>query len=755
MRRSTRFVLLALGSVLVLVLIAAVALPLFLNVNADSFRARIESTLSKSLGRKVTVGKLQLSVWSGGLVAENATIADDPAFSSEPFVQAESVKIGVQVFPFLLHRELLIRGFVLQSPKIQLLRATNGNWNYSTIGNAAGKPSSQDEDTQKTFPNLTVGHVSVKNGRITIGSGPCLNGTATAPPRIYEQVDLDVKNFGFSKSFPFTVSAHLPGEGTLNLSGTAGPLNQQDASATPFSGHLEIKHLDPLAAGFVDASAGVSGLINSLVLDATWNGQQMNVATLIVDNPHLTVLRTNTPKQPKQPGANPEGSTMLQNLTVGEAQVKNGAVTLATAGQTAPSAVYQQVNAQVANLTTKSAAPFSISAQLPGGGSLNASGKAGPLNQEKNAATPLDAQITLKHVDLGTAGVLPPDAGIGGVADLQAQVQSNGQALNATGSASIAGIKLAKNGQPSAKPVQVQFALSQDEQAQTGQIQHAVIKVGNAAIDVAGTFQSSGPTTGINLKVNGNAVSIDELEAFLPALGIHLPQGSRLQGGTLTTALTVSGSTASPIISGPVRLDNTQLAGFDLGSKLQSLSQLTGGKIGSATGSGTKIQSLSMDVRVANGAIRTDKVALMVAGVGTATGAGSVSEAGALDYNMLLKLTGLVGSPASSPTTPAPTSSGGVAGLVGGLSGLIPGGGGASNLGSIGGLASAALKSGIPVAIGGTTSNPTFTPNLRGIATGVGASAAQNLMNGKGKSTTNKTNNPLNDALGGLLGKHQ
>ena len=110
----------------------------------------------------------------------------------------------------------------------------------------------------------------------------------------------------------------------------------------------------------------------------------------------------------------------------------------------------------------------------------------------------------------------------------------------------------------------------------------------------------------------------------------------------MTTALTVSGSSANPVISGPVRLNNTQLAGFDLGSKLQTLSQLTGGKIGSATGSGTNIRSLSMNIREAGGGIQTDNIALDVAGVGTATGAGSVSAAGALNYNVVLKLTGLV-----------------------------------------------------------------------------------------------------------------
>jgi AsmA protein len=752
MGRLARFTLIAVGAIVALIIIAAVCLPLFLN--ADSFRTRIESTLTKSLGRKVSIGKLELSVWSGGLVATNSTVADDPAFSTQPFIQADSVRIGVEILPLILSRQIHIRGFSLVSPKVQLLRAANGTWNYSSMGKPA--PSGQDAETKQAFPDLTVGHVTVENGRFTVGTQSAAGAAASAPTRIYDQVNLEVKNFGFSNSFPFTLSAHLPADGTVSVTGTAGPINQQDASATPFAGHLEMKHIDPLAAGFVDASAGISGLVESMVLDASWNGQQMHVTKLLVDTPHINVVRSNAPAPPKPAGANPEGATMLDSLALDDAQIKNGSVTLTTAGQPG-AAVYQQLNAQISNLTPKTASPFTVSAQLPGGGTLDAKGTAGPFNQQNSAATPLNAQVTLKHVELGSAGVLPPDAGIAGTADLQAQVQSNGQTLNATGSTQIAGIKLAKDGQPSSKPVQLQFVIAQNEQAMTGQIQQATFTVGQAAIKMAGTYQASGPTTAINLKVNGDGVPIDEIVAFLPALGVRLPQGSALKGGTLTTALTVSGSSANPVISGPVRLNNTQLAGFDLGSKLQTLSQLTGGKIGSATGPGTNIRSLSMNIREAGGAIQTDSIALDVAGVGTATGAGSVSAAGALNYNMILKLTGLAGGTSGTSSAAAANAGGGKAALIGGLMGMIPGGTGSAQggLGAVGGIASGILRNGIPVAIGGTTSNPTFAPNLSGVAAGVGASAGQQLLKGK---TTAKPNgnqsNPLGDALGGLLGRH-
>ncbi len=740
MSKPARLVLIAVGAVVALFVIAAVSVPLFLNT--DSFRTKIESTLTQSLGRKVTIGKLALSVWSGGLVAENTTVADDPKFSTQPFIQADTLKIGVGLVALVLRKELVIHGFEMVAPKIQLLRAGNGTWNYSTIGSSSG--GGQSAETKQAFPNLTVGEVNIEDGQITVGAGP---GATSTTKRVYEQVDLKVKDFAFTKAFPFTASTTLPGGGMVTLNGTAGPINEKDASATPFSGHLELKHLDPLAAGFVDASDGVSGTVDSMVLDAAWNGTQMHVSKLLVDGPKLTLVKSNAPKQPK-PKTDTEGSTMLENLSVDDAEVKNGTITLATAGQTG-GAVYQQVNAKITNLTPKSYSPFSVSAVLPNGGSLSANGTAGPFNQPNNAGTPLSAQVALKHFELATSGVLPPDAGISGVADLQAKITSNGQTLNAAGTVTVAGIKLAKDGVPSAKPVQLQFTVTQNQQAMSGEVQQAVLTLGSAtAVNVSGTYQTSGPTTTLNLKVVGNSMSINELEAFLPAVGVHLPQGSRLQGGTVTTALAVTGSSASPVISGPVKVSNTQLAGFDLGSKLQALSSFTGGKIGSSTGPGTNIRSLSMNIREEGGSIRTDNIALDVAGVGTATGAGSVSSGGALNYNMVLKLTGLTAGGGGGNQA----SAGGTAGMVGALSGFIPGGG---TGGAVGGIASSALKNGIPVAIGGTTSNPTFTPNVASLTTAVGASAAQGLLNGKTQPKNGKNQaDPLSNALGGLLGKH-
>ena len=723
-RRRTLFVVL--GSIVALILIVVASIPLFLN--ADKFRGLIESELSTSLGRKVTLDKLDLSVLSGSLVAQSSSVADDPAFSSQPFLQTGPVKINVEMLPLLLNHEIHITGFTLDSPHIVLLRAPNGTWDYSSIGSAHKKLTSASGGA---IPNLTIGHLSITNGKLTVGNVPPPGAPAT-PARTYDQLTFDAKDFSFDKAFPFTTSARLPGDGTVSLKGTAGPIDQLDASLTPFAAQLDMKHLDPVAAGFLDVTAGITGLVDAINVQATWNGQQLHVANLLVDTPKLTLVRRNQPTAATPPPT-PNSNNMLSTLTADHLQIKNGAITITTPGQSTP-AIYQQLNAEVTNFSPTAGSPFKLSAQIPGGGSLTADGNAGPLNQLIAAATPLNVHATLTRVDLASSGIVAPDAGISGLANIDIKAVSDGKNLNANANANIQGLRLAKNGSPSPKPVNLQLTVAQNMQALTGQIQHAVVTIGSAVINITGTYQTSGATTAINLKVSGDGVSIDELEAFLPSVGVHLPTGSRLQGGTLTTSLNVTGSTANPIISGPLELNNTNLAGFDLGSKLSAVTALTGAK----TGSVTAIKSLSTNIRVANGDVRTDNLALNVPALGTATGAGTVSAAGALNYQIVLKPTGLLGGGGSGG------ASAGVGGIAGQLMGMLP-------AGAAGSITGAALKNGIPVAIGGTTASPTFTPDLNGMF----SSGANSAASGS-KSPAKKPNSTdsLTNTLGGLLKQH-
>src|SRR6266404_2191441 len=132
MKRMLRVV----GIVAVLLLIIAAALPFL--IDANQFRPRLESELSKALGREVKVGNLKLSILSGGVSADDLSIADDPAFSRSPFLKAKSLSIGVEMWPLILSRKLHVTGVVIDQPQIALLQSAPGDWNFSKLGSKTG-----------------------------------------------------------------------------------------------------------------------------------------------------------------------------------------------------------------------------------------------------------------------------------------------------------------------------------------------------------------------------------------------------------------------------------------------------------------------------------------------------------------------------------------------------------------------------------------------------------------------------------------
>src|SRR3982074_1922719 len=118
MSRSLKIVAMVVGVLIVLVLVVPFLIPV------NQFRPTIEQKASAALGRKVEVGNLSLSLFSGALGADNLSIADDPKFSNSPFLTAKSVKVGVEIMPLIFSKTLNVTEVVIDSPQVTLIRGT-------------------------------------------------------------------------------------------------------------------------------------------------------------------------------------------------------------------------------------------------------------------------------------------------------------------------------------------------------------------------------------------------------------------------------------------------------------------------------------------------------------------------------------------------------------------------------------------------------------------------------------------------------
>jgi AsmA protein len=442
--------------------------------------------------------------------------------------------------------------------------------------------------------------------------------------------------------------------------------------------------------------------------------KQLNVTDITLENPQITLLKAANGTwnfssiggaSAKKTSSSNSGQSTPTNLAVAKLNIKDGKLIVGKVNSAAKPVVYDNVNIEVKNFSSTSQFPFTLTANLPGGGNANIAGKAGPINAEDAAKTPFETEVKVNNMNIGALGVIDAASGIAGLANFDGTLNSNGSQAKAIGTFTGNQLKFSPKGTPAAKTVVIKHTVDFDLDKQSGTITQGDVAIGSAQAHLTGTFQTQGEAEVVNLKLNAPEMSVDELEAILPAMGVVLPSGSRLKGGTLSANLGIVGPLDKLVITGPVRLANTVLSGFDLGAKMGALSAFAGKSVSNPD---TSVQNASLDARVAPEGTKADNINLNVPAIGVITGAGTVSPAGGLNFKMLANLHG---------------------GMVGGLSQVAAAGSG---------------KGGVPFAIEGTTANPHFVPDVGGMVGGV----AQNAM-GVGKNVVKQ--NPAN-ALGGLLG---
>jgi AsmA protein len=447
--------------------------------------------------------------------------------------------------------------------------------------------------------------------------------------------------------------------------------------------------------------------------------KQLNITGITLEEPQITVLKTPSGTwnysslggTNKQKVPSDKTSSTPKNVSVAKLNIENGKLIVGKANSTAKPTVYDKVNIEITDFSPTSQFPFKLTAALPGGGDVSITGKAGPINNDDTSKTPFETAVKVNNMNIQASGFVDKATGIAGLANFDGTLSSNGSQAKAVGLFTGSKMVFSPKGSPAPKNITIKHTVNVDLDKQLMTIAQGDVGIGSTQAHLTGTVASQGETQNANLKLNAPGMSVDELEAMLPSFGVILPQGSQLKGGTLSTELTIVGPVNNLVVTGPVKLANTKLANFDLGQKLGALSTFAGKAVSNPD---TSIQNFSLDARQSNAGTQASNINLTVPAIGVITGAGTVSPAGALAFKMLANLHG---------------------GMAGGLTEVAALGSG---------------KNGIPFAIEGTTSNPKFIPDVKGIVGGVAQGALGQALGGAG-ATKGVPPEAIN-ALGGLLG---
>jgi AsmA protein len=475
-----------------LVVLIAVVLSLPFLINVDQFRPALESDLGTALGREVKLGNLSLKILTGEVTADDLSVSEDPNFGKPAFLQAKVLHVGVELWPFLVSRELIVTELILDQPEIALVQAPTGDWNFSTLGSK-------------------------------------------------------------SKSAPATAGTRMP----LDL------------------------------------------------------------------------------------------SVRLVRITNGQIRLSR------TVGHWKPLEL-QQVNIDLRDFSSTSAFPFSLSAQVRGGGGLKIDGKAGPLNPADSAMTPITLSLSVTGLDLAGSGMNDFAPDISGLVSLNGKGASDGERMKIMGTLTAEHLKLARHGSPASRPVELDFSVEHDLRQHAGNVLQGDVHIGKALAHVTGSYAEQGESMVLAMKLAGPGMPLPELEAMLPAIGVVLPAGASLQGGTASALLSMNGPADRLVTTGSVSLNNARLAGFDLSQKMSAIEKLAGIK----ASPDTEIQTLSADIRSSPEGTQAHDMKLVIPAIGELTGAGTVNPENELDFKMSARVraSGLL---AAVGNTPIPFTIGG------------------------------------------------------------------------------------------------
>jgi len=244
-----------LGCLIVLVVAALFLIPMFVDV--EQYKPTIEKMVTDATGRPFRLaGKLHLSLFPwAGIALSDAYLENPPGFDEKDFVSVKSFEVRVKLLP-LLSKNVEVKKFVLDSPRIVVIKDKNGKWNWEGLGKGPAAPGKSPETPEKEptqgmpIGSLAVGQFLVSNGSVLF------EDQGTGVKKEIRDFRLELKDVSFDKPIHVALSAMLDTH-PVSLTGTVGPVGEDPGKATiPLDMRAEaLKKLDVKIRGQIAHAA--------------------------------------------------------------------------------------------------------------------------------------------------------------------------------------------------------------------------------------------------------------------------------------------------------------------------------------------------------------------------------------------------------------------------------------------------------------------------------------------------------------------
>jgi AsmA protein len=277
--RALRIVGIVIGCIVVVLVAAAIAL--WLIVNPNDYKGRIEAAVQTSTGRSLALtGNIHLAIFpSLALELGPASLGNPPGFSSsQPFASLQRVSLHVRVLP-LLHHQLEVGRVEIDGLDLRLLKNARGQGNWAM---PAGKTPPPPPQPQTPASQMTLGGIEavvLKDSRISYQD------------MVADQVNVDIGHVATGVAVPIKWNLNLTtSAGARPIALTGNATLQYDAKSA---------HLTGLDARIDDSTVRGNAAVTNLTTGAL--GFDLSIDRIDLDRYLGTTPKSAKTAQPAPP----------------------------------------------------------------------------------------------------------------------------------------------------------------------------------------------------------------------------------------------------------------------------------------------------------------------------------------------------------------------------------------------------------------------------------------------------------------------
>jgi uncharacterized protein involved in outer membrane biogenesis len=185
------------GVLIVILIIAAIALPRFLPL--EKIKGLAAQKASEAIHRNVKIGKVSFNIFTG-VQLNDLSVSNRPGFSKDPFISAGRIDLKYDLWK-LLSGNIIIDKVVLIKPQILIETRTDGSSNYSDLVGVKKPGASKPVATKKGAVSIMVSKFAIENGVATMRQ----------PDKVIQLKDLNLNLSGISLVTKKPMSLNLSG----------------------------------------------------------------------------------------------------------------------------------------------------------------------------------------------------------------------------------------------------------------------------------------------------------------------------------------------------------------------------------------------------------------------------------------------------------------------------------------------------------------------------------------------------------------